>query len=260
MVQEAYLRAYRGLKRFRGDAPFTTWLYRITANCASTQLGRRARTVTTSSTRRRADVRRPAPRQRSRGPGRGRGAERPGVGGARACRRASGRSSCCGTSTTCRTRRSPQSWASARRRPRSGSTGPGAAAGPAVPDRGARRAGGGRPMRCDAISADARRQWSTAPPCSTRRGPRHVSSCLRCQAELAHYRGSCAPCASSATSPGRCPADLPRSSWPPAGRADAAVQPVGPAGRRRRGVAATAAGAAGATSWWPAGGGAQPAG
>jgi len=43
VVQEAYLRAYRGLKRFRGDASFTTWLYRITANCASTQLGRRAR-------------------------------------------------------------------------------------------------------------------------------------------------------------------------------------------------------------------------
>jgi RNA polymerase sigma-70 factor (ECF subfamily) len=43
VVQESYLRAYRGLKRFRGDAQFTTWLYRITANCASTQLGRRNR-------------------------------------------------------------------------------------------------------------------------------------------------------------------------------------------------------------------------
>jgi RNA polymerase sigma-70 factor (ECF subfamily) len=43
VVQESYLRAYRGLKRFRGDAQFSTWLYRITANCASTQLGRRAR-------------------------------------------------------------------------------------------------------------------------------------------------------------------------------------------------------------------------
>ena len=43
VVQESYLRAYRGLKRFRGDAQFTTWLYRITANCASTHLGRRAR-------------------------------------------------------------------------------------------------------------------------------------------------------------------------------------------------------------------------
>jgi RNA polymerase sigma-70 factor, ECF subfamily len=43
VVQEAYLRAYRGLKRFRGEAQFTTWLYRITANCASSTLGKRAR-------------------------------------------------------------------------------------------------------------------------------------------------------------------------------------------------------------------------
>jgi RNA polymerase sigma-70 factor (ECF subfamily) len=41
VVQEAYLRAYRGLRRFRGDARFTTWMYRITANCATTHLGRR---------------------------------------------------------------------------------------------------------------------------------------------------------------------------------------------------------------------------
>ncbi len=44
VVQESYLRAYRGLKRFRGDAQFSTWLYRITANCAATQLGKRSRT------------------------------------------------------------------------------------------------------------------------------------------------------------------------------------------------------------------------
>ncbi|MGE3620307.1 MAG: RNA polymerase sigma factor [Acidimicrobiia bacterium] len=43
VVQEAYLRAFKGLKRFRGDAQFSTWMYRITANCAATQLGRRAR-------------------------------------------------------------------------------------------------------------------------------------------------------------------------------------------------------------------------
>lgn len=41
VVQEAYLRAYRGLRRFRGDAQFSTWMYRITANCAATHLGRR---------------------------------------------------------------------------------------------------------------------------------------------------------------------------------------------------------------------------
>jgi RNA polymerase sigma-70 factor (ECF subfamily) len=43
VVQEAYLRAFRSIGRFRGDAQFSTWLYRITANCASTQLGRRRR-------------------------------------------------------------------------------------------------------------------------------------------------------------------------------------------------------------------------
>ncbi len=43
VTQEAYLRAYRGLERFRGDARFSTWMYRITANCAATYLGRRNR-------------------------------------------------------------------------------------------------------------------------------------------------------------------------------------------------------------------------
>jgi RNA polymerase sigma-70 factor (ECF subfamily) len=45
VVQEAYLRAHKGLKRFRGDAQFSTWLHRITANCANTYLGRRGRHV-----------------------------------------------------------------------------------------------------------------------------------------------------------------------------------------------------------------------
>lgn len=43
VVQEAYLRAYRGLRRFRGESQFTTWLYRITANCAATHTARAAR-------------------------------------------------------------------------------------------------------------------------------------------------------------------------------------------------------------------------
>ncbi|MEZ5167844.1 MAG: sigma-70 family RNA polymerase sigma factor, partial [Acidimicrobiales bacterium] len=43
VVQEAYLRAYRHLDRFRGDAQFGTWLYRIVANCASTAMGKRRR-------------------------------------------------------------------------------------------------------------------------------------------------------------------------------------------------------------------------
>lgn len=43
VTQEAYLRAFRSIKKFRGDAQFTTWMHRITANCASTHLGRRRR-------------------------------------------------------------------------------------------------------------------------------------------------------------------------------------------------------------------------
>ena len=43
VVQEAYLRAYRSIGRFRGDAQFSTWMFRITANCAATHLGRRRR-------------------------------------------------------------------------------------------------------------------------------------------------------------------------------------------------------------------------
>ena len=41
VVQDAYLRAYKGLRRFRGDAQFSTWMYRIVANCAATDLAKR---------------------------------------------------------------------------------------------------------------------------------------------------------------------------------------------------------------------------
>jgi RNA polymerase sigma-70 factor (ECF subfamily) len=43
VVQEAYLRAYRGLRRFRGDCAVTTWLHRITVNAAARALERRSR-------------------------------------------------------------------------------------------------------------------------------------------------------------------------------------------------------------------------
>jgi RNA polymerase sigma-70 factor (ECF subfamily) len=43
VVQETYLRAWKGIGRFRGDARFSTWLYRITANTASTHTTRRRR-------------------------------------------------------------------------------------------------------------------------------------------------------------------------------------------------------------------------
>jgi RNA polymerase sigma-70 factor, ECF subfamily len=43
VVQETYLRAWRSLHTFRGDARFSTWLYRITANTAYTHAKRRRR-------------------------------------------------------------------------------------------------------------------------------------------------------------------------------------------------------------------------
>ena len=43
VVQEAYLRAWKGIRRFRGDAQFSTWMYRITANTSYTHVQRRKR-------------------------------------------------------------------------------------------------------------------------------------------------------------------------------------------------------------------------
>lgn len=42
-VQEALIRAWKALPRFRGDASFSTWLYRICLNAISDQRARRAR-------------------------------------------------------------------------------------------------------------------------------------------------------------------------------------------------------------------------
>jgi RNA polymerase sigma-70 factor (ECF subfamily) len=38
IAQETFIRAYRGLANFRGDAQFYTWLYRIAVNTAKKQL------------------------------------------------------------------------------------------------------------------------------------------------------------------------------------------------------------------------------
>jgi RNA polymerase sigma-70 factor (ECF subfamily) len=43
VVQEVYLRAWKGIGAFRGDSQFTTWLYRITANASSSSVSRRRR-------------------------------------------------------------------------------------------------------------------------------------------------------------------------------------------------------------------------
>jgi RNA polymerase sigma-70 factor (ECF subfamily) len=43
VFQETYLRALRALPRFRGEAAFSSWLYRIAANCSADLLRRRGR-------------------------------------------------------------------------------------------------------------------------------------------------------------------------------------------------------------------------
>jgi RNA polymerase sigma-70 factor (ECF subfamily) len=43
LVQEVFIRAWKGLPRFRGSAQFSTWLYRICWNVASDQRRRCAR-------------------------------------------------------------------------------------------------------------------------------------------------------------------------------------------------------------------------
>jgi RNA polymerase sigma-70 factor, ECF subfamily len=48
VAQDTYLRAFRALTRFRGEAAFPTWLYRITCNSASNLLAKRRGTTTSA--------------------------------------------------------------------------------------------------------------------------------------------------------------------------------------------------------------------
>jgi RNA polymerase sigma-70 factor (ECF subfamily) len=46
VAQEAFMRAYRGLKGFKGEAKFSSWLYRIALNLCRDWIRRRRRTPT----------------------------------------------------------------------------------------------------------------------------------------------------------------------------------------------------------------------
>ncbi len=43
VTQEAFVHAFRALRRFRGSSKFSTWLFRITRNCAVDAIRRRER-------------------------------------------------------------------------------------------------------------------------------------------------------------------------------------------------------------------------
>jgi RNA polymerase sigma-70 factor, ECF subfamily len=43
VTQDAFIHAFRSLRRFRGQAKFSTWLFRITRNCAVDAIRRRER-------------------------------------------------------------------------------------------------------------------------------------------------------------------------------------------------------------------------
>ncbi len=48
--QDAFIKAWRGIKGFKGDSSFSTWLYRITVNTAKDALSARVRRKELSST------------------------------------------------------------------------------------------------------------------------------------------------------------------------------------------------------------------
>ncbi|HNQ04142.1 MAG TPA: RNA polymerase sigma factor RpoE [Thiobacillaceae bacterium] len=49
VAQETFIKAYRALPQFRGDAAFYTWLYRIAVNTAKNHLATRGRSMPTLS-------------------------------------------------------------------------------------------------------------------------------------------------------------------------------------------------------------------
>ena len=49
VAQETFIKAYRALPQFRGDAAFYTWLYRIAVNTAKNYLSSKGRHITAMS-------------------------------------------------------------------------------------------------------------------------------------------------------------------------------------------------------------------
>ncbi len=61
VMQETYLRVWRGLRSFRGDATFGTWVYRVAANAAMSHLKKRGREPEPVDPADLAPLERPAP-------------------------------------------------------------------------------------------------------------------------------------------------------------------------------------------------------
>ena len=221
VVQEAYLRAYRGLKRFRGDAQFSTWMYRITANCAATFLGKRTRTATTSSTTSSSVDERPTD-GRPRGLARCRGDPRPAAGGAAPpAAAAAGRGG-----APRRLRPAPRVDRRRARHLRVGGQGAPAPGPPQAPRRpgpdaathrraGDARTGGPMPVRCEQRRAGARRRGRRVRSRST--PPTRATSSTACAARprscsTASCCGRCGRCAPRCSSRRRacCPTSSPR--------------------------------------------------
>ena len=73
-LQEAYVKAFRGLPRFRGHARLGTWLYRIVYNACLDELKRPSRRRARAVERPRRDDRAPRGARRGTGPARAGGA------------------------------------------------------------------------------------------------------------------------------------------------------------------------------------------